>query len=69
MEQVNRIELSSQPWQGRILTAVLHLHFGGLGWIQTNDQGVAVLCLITWLRAHLVGDVGLEPTMAFASSF
>ena len=26
MEQVSRIELPSQPWQGRILTAVLHLH-------------------------------------------
>lgn len=25
MEQVSRIELPSQPWQGRILTAVLHL--------------------------------------------
>ena len=26
LEQVSRIELPSQPWQGRILTAVLHLH-------------------------------------------
>ena len=25
MEQVRRIELPSQPWQGRILTIVLHL--------------------------------------------
>ena len=25
MEQVNGIEPSSQPWQGRILAAVLHL--------------------------------------------
>ena len=27
MEQVNGIEPSSQPWQGRILAAVLHLHY------------------------------------------
>lgn len=26
MEQVSGIEPPSQPWQGRILTAVLHLH-------------------------------------------
>ena len=26
LEQVSRIELPSQPWQGHILTAVLHLH-------------------------------------------
>ena len=25
MEQVRRIELPSQPWQGRILTIILHL--------------------------------------------
>ena len=27
LEQVSRIELPSQPWQGRILTAVLHLRY------------------------------------------
>ena len=27
MEQVTRIELASQPWQGRVLTIVLHLHW------------------------------------------
>lgn len=26
MEQVRRIELPSQPWEGHILTIVLHLH-------------------------------------------
>jgi hypothetical protein len=26
LEQVRRIELPSQPWQGYILTIILHLH-------------------------------------------
>lgn len=26
VEQVARIELASQPWQGRIITAILYLH-------------------------------------------
>ena len=30
MEQVRRIELPSQPWQGRILTIILHLRVNNI---------------------------------------
>lgn len=36
MEQVTRIELASQPWQGRVLTIVLHLQWIHIHYIIKN---------------------------------
>lgn len=42
MEQMKGIEPSSQPWQGRIITSILHLHG-----ISGARAGRALLCTTT----------------------
>ena len=54
------IEPTSQPWQGRILTIVLHVHTNGNGAIRTLAR-VQPACRIssaipstTWVRFHIL---------------
>ena len=64
LEQMTGIEPASQPWQGRILTVVLHLQVVTSMGFEPMNAAVKGQCVkpLHQLAKRMAPQVGLEPT-------